>query len=67
MTLEASGTLKAGVEVQYLSTLVRGEVLRQFYALSAEVEGSTPLTLKYILLGLGTIVFLLMRCPSRSV
>ena len=28
VTLEASGTLKAGVKVQYLHTLVRGEALR---------------------------------------
>ena len=53
MTLEASGTLKAGVKVKYLRTLVRGKALRQFDALSAEVEGYTPLTLEYIILGLG--------------
>ena len=40
MTLAASGTLEAGVKVQYLHTLVRGEVLHQFYLLSADVEST---------------------------
>ena len=34
--------------------LVRGEALRQFGALYDEVEGSNPVTLAYIILGLGT-------------
>ena len=66
MTLEASGTLKDGIEVQYLHTLVHGEALSQFDALYFEVEGSTPLTLEDIILGLGTKLFLLMRYPSKS-
>ena len=66
MTLEASGTLKAGVKVKYLRTLVRGKALRQFDVLSAEVEGYTPLTLEYIILGLGTKCFLLMLCTRKS-
>ena len=37
MTLTASGALGAVAKVQYLCTLVRGEALRQFYLLSADV------------------------------
>ena len=35
MTLEASVTLKYGAKIKYLCTLVRGEELRQFDALSS--------------------------------
>ena len=38
MALAASGTLDMGAKVQYLCTLVRVEVLRQFDSLSADVE-----------------------------
>ena len=37
MTLVATGTLEMGAKIQYLRTLVRGEVLRQFDLLSADV------------------------------
>ena len=47
-------TLKAGAKIQCLCSLVRGEVLCQFDALSAEAESATPETLSYIILGLGT-------------
>ena len=44
MTLMTAGTLQAGAKVQYLQTLVRGEVLRQFDFLSSGVEIVKPLT-----------------------
>ena len=53
ITLEASGTIKAGANIQYLHTMLRGEVLRQFDALSDEVESAIPEALKYIILVLG--------------
>ena len=42
MTLEESVTLKYDAKIQYLGTLVCGEVLRQFDMLSAEVGIATP-------------------------
>ena len=42
MTLEASETIVAGANIQYLCTLVRGYELRQFYTLTAEVGSTTP-------------------------
>ena len=66
MTLGLSGMLKAGVNIKYLYELVHGEALRQFDALTADVEGSTPVILEYIILGLGTYFYLLMRCPRKS-
>ena len=57
MTLESSEMLKYDTNIWHLCTLVRGEVLRQFDTLSAEVEGATPVTLAYIILGLGTYGF----------
>ena len=47
-TLEASGTLQDAAKIQYLSTLVHGEALRQFDMLSDDFESSTPLTLEAI-------------------
>ena len=37
MTLAVSETLEMGAKIQYLRTLVRGEFLRQFESLSADV------------------------------
>ena len=54
MTLEASGTLKADTNIQYLRALVRGEALPQFDTLSAEVGSASSEKLTYIILGLGT-------------
>ena len=65
MTLEASGTLKTCSKIQYLHTLVHGEALHHFYALYAKLESAIPETLAYIIVGLGTYFFLLMRCPSK--
>ena len=42
ITIEASGTLKYGANIQYLHTLVRGEALRQFDTFSAEVGSDIP-------------------------
>ena len=40
MTLEATGTLKTDVKVQYLRTIVHRETLRQFDFLSSDVENT---------------------------
>ena len=48
MTLDEKGTLETTVNVQYLLTLVHGEVLRQFDSLSADVEAANPLTVEDI-------------------
>ena len=52
MTLAASGTLEAGAKYQYLCNLVRGEALRQFDSLSADVDFSETLNVDYIITGL---------------
>ena len=41
-----------GTNIQYLFTLVLGELLGQFDLLSDDVEGVIPLTVKTIILGL---------------
>ena len=46
--------LGAGANIRYLRTLVRGEALRQFDTLSAEVVSATPENYTYLILGLGT-------------
>ena len=56
-TFEASVTLQAGAKVQFLCTIVRGEVLHQFDLLFDNIESSTPLTLESIILGLGVYLF----------
>ena len=40
MTLAAAGMLETGSKLQCLCTLVRGEALRQFDLLSADVEST---------------------------
>ena len=65
MNLEASGMLKSVTNIQYIRTLVRGEALRQFDTLSAEVGSDTPENLTSIILGLGAYFFLLMRYQSK--
>ena len=53
MTLAAKGTLETEAKVQYLCTLVCGEVLHQFDLLSADVKYiDTPLDVDYLLKGL---------------
>ena len=54
MNLEVSVTNNPGSEIQYLCTLVRGEVLHQYDMLSAEVGSDTRKNLMSIILGLGT-------------
>ena len=48
MTLEVSRTTLAGSKIQYLHTLVRGEVLHWFDNFSDEVGSTTPENLTYI-------------------
>ena len=52
MTLAEWGTLQAGTKYQYIFTLVRGEVLRQFDSLYTDVEGTEILNVDYIIRGL---------------
>ena len=56
-TLEVSGIIEAGTNIQYHCILKRGEVLHQFDAFYFEAEGATPSTLEYNILGLGTYFF----------
>ena len=46
-TLAASGTLEAGAKYQYICNLFRGEALRQFDSLPADVEISETLNVDY--------------------
>ena len=57
MALKASKTLKAGVNIQYLPTLVRGEALRQFDTSFSEVVSSSPENMTSNILGLGMYYF----------
>ena len=52
MTLASSGALETGANNQYICTLVRGESLCQFDLLSDEVDGTNPLIVENITLGL---------------
>ena len=65
MTIEASGLLRAGMKIQYLRMMVRGELLCQFYMLSVEIGSLTPENFTSILLSLGTYFFLLMHCQNK--
>ena len=57
MILEASGTLDDGAKIQYLRTLIHGEMLRQIDMLSIEVVITTSENLKSIILGFGMYLF----------
>ena len=48
MNLDEKGRLETTVKVQYLRTLVHGEVLRQFDLLSTDLESTNPLTVEDI-------------------
>ena len=53
MTLVDTGTLETEAKVQYLRTLVRGEAVRHFDLLSADVKiTDTPSDVDYLLEGL---------------
>ena len=52
MTLAASGMLDTGTKIQYLCSLVRGEALRQFDLLSADVESTQTSNVEDIMKGL---------------
>ena len=67
MTLEASGTLAASANLQYLRTILCGEALRQFDNLCVQVGSTTTTHLIWIILGLGMYFFLLMHCQSKGV
>ena len=56
MTFEASGKFQDAEKNQYLRTLFRGEVLRQFDMLYADFKSITPLTLEAIF-GIGYVRF----------
>ena len=58
VNLAASGTLATGTKIQYLCTLVREEVLRQFDSFSTDTEGMNTLTVETIILGLASYFFL---------
>ena len=66
MTLEASGLFGDGTNIQYLDTMLHGEVLRQFEMFSAEVGSATPESLTFIILGLGTY-FLTVNALSKKI
>ena len=55
----------SGANIKHLCKLVRGEALRQFDTLSAEVGSTTPENLTPIILGLGTY-FLPVNVLSRK-
>ena len=65
MVIEASGTFKAGPNIQYFRTLVHGKALRLFHVFYAEVEDATPVTLGYIILCLVRTFTLLMTYQSK--
>ena len=50
ITVDASGTLVTGKNIQYIFTLVLGGVLHQFDLLSADIEGANPITGETIIL-----------------
>ena len=57
ITLVASGMLEAVAKYQYLCTIFRGELLRQFDSLSGGVEGTETLNVDYIIRGLSQYLF----------
>ena len=57
MMLEASGGLSDSAKIQYLSTLLRGEALRQLDMLSIEVGSTITTHFNSIILGLSTYYF----------
>ena len=64
MTLPASVTLTMDAKLQYLSTLLREEVLHQFDLMSADMEGTNPLTVeKHLRL---TSYFFPVNCLSKK-
>ena len=56
MTLAASGTPKTDAKIQFLCTIVCGEVLRQFYFLSADVKITETRNVGYVIKGLALYV-----------
>ena len=52
MNLNVPGTLATWTRIKYLWTLVSGEALRQFDLLSDDAEGTYPINVATIILGL---------------
>ena len=65
VTLADSGTLDTGANIQYLRTLVRGEELRHFDLLSADVDIPENLNVEYIIKGL-ELYFYLVHLLSKQ-
>ena len=57
ITLAASGNLEEVVKFQYICTLVRVEVLRQFELFSSDVESTQTLNIEDIIKGLAWYFF----------
>ena len=57
MTNAGTGMLEMDVKIQYLSTLVCGEVLRQFDLLSTDMENIETLNVDYGIKGLALYFF----------
>ena len=54
-------------KIQYLHTLVRGEVLRKFDVFSAEVESDISETLTSIIFGLGAYFFPVNSLSKKNI
>ena len=57
MILAETGTLEMDTKIQYIRMLVCGEVLRQFYLFSAEIENTETLNVDYYIKGLALYFF----------
>ena len=66
MTLGASGMIATGEKIQYLRTLLCGEVLRKLDTLSVEVGGTAISHLNRIILGLGKYFFPVHAFPKQK-
>ena len=66
INLEASGTFSAGAKIQYLCTLICGEVLLQLDTLFSDVVSTTSEHLRSIILVLGTYLFPVNVLPIQK-
>ena len=64
-TLEASGTLAPGANIQHLHTMVLGEALCQLDTLSSEVGSNTQENLTSIILCVGYVLFPVNALPIQ--
>ena len=65
MILAETGTLEMDTKIQYIRMLVCGEVLRQFYLFSAEIENTETLNVDYYIKGLA-LYFFLWTCFQKN-